>query len=284
MRRVMAAAAATAAALAVSPVAIPQPARPQAAVLGLDHVPVAVGDLDAAAARYRQLGFVLKPGRPHANGISNQHVKFADGTEIELITAPAGVDALTRTYRRHLADGDGPAFLALFAPPAAAVDTVLEAAGFRVTTQPSLVALDDQGPLPYMFFGARQRSPTDRPEHFVHPNTASALVSVWLAADDLSAERRMLSAVGARFEERTVFVPRPVRTTVARFAHGDVVLLPGQHQRVPGRRIVGVSVSVRDRRAAARVIGARAFAGEPSPGVGLFVAPDTALGYWLELR
>jgi catechol 2,3-dioxygenase-like lactoylglutathione lyase family enzyme len=85
-------------------------------IAGLDHIPIAVKDLEAAAARYRQLGFALKPGRPHENGIRNQHVKFPDGTELELITAPKAVDALTATYSRHLASGDRPAFLAFFAP------------------------------------------------------------------------------------------------------------------------------------------------------------------------
>src|SRR5262245_2486202 len=86
------------------------------AVVGLDHVPIAVANLEAAAARYRGLGFTLKPGRPHDNGIRNQHAKFADGTELELISAPEARDALTTTYRRHLEHGDGPAFLALYAP------------------------------------------------------------------------------------------------------------------------------------------------------------------------
>jgi len=40
------------------------------AIIGLDHIPVAVRNLDSAAHRYRELGFVLKPGRPHANGAS----------------------------------------------------------------------------------------------------------------------------------------------------------------------------------------------------------------------
>jgi hypothetical protein len=85
---------------------------PDPAVIGLDHIPIAVGDLARAADDYRALGFALKPGRPHDNGIQNQHVKFTDGTELELITAPAAGDALTTTYRRHLENGDGPAFLA----------------------------------------------------------------------------------------------------------------------------------------------------------------------------
>jgi hypothetical protein len=100
-------------------------------VVGLDHLPVAVANLDEAAARYLRLGFVLKPGRPHANGIRNQHAKFADGTEIELITAPDARDALTATYRRHLALGDGPAFLALFAPSLEEAAARLDAAASR---------------------------------------------------------------------------------------------------------------------------------------------------------
>ena len=47
---------------------------------------------------------------PHDNGIRNQHAKFPDGTELELITATEARDVLTTTYVRYLASGDGPAF------------------------------------------------------------------------------------------------------------------------------------------------------------------------------
>jgi Glyoxalase-like domain len=42
--------------------------------ISLDHVVLAVHDLDAAAVRYRRLGFALKPGRPHQNGIRNEAI------------------------------------------------------------------------------------------------------------------------------------------------------------------------------------------------------------------
>ena len=153
----------------------------QPAVVGLDHIPIAVSNLDQAAERYRALGFSLKPGRPHDNGITNQHVKFTDGTELELITAPEARDALTGTYRRHLAAGDGPAFLAFYAPARDRVPERLAA------------------PLEYIFFGPRNASPTDRPEHFAHANTGESFVEVWLAADDLSPERQLLEKLGATF-------------------------------------------------------------------------------------
>src|SRR5512145_2598094 len=127
--------------------------RPEygAAITGLDHIPVAVADLDRAAARYRELGFALKPGRPHANGIRNQHVKFPDGTEIELITAPEARDPLTTSYREHLGRGDGPAFLAFFAPDLDPVAARLDSVKIGYRRNPGYLTIADGHPLDYIF-------------------------------------------------------------------------------------------------------------------------------------
>jgi hypothetical protein len=238
------------------------------AVTGLDHIPIAVNDLSLAADRYRALGFALKPGRPHDNGITNQHVKFPDGTELELITAPAGVDPLTRKYRGHLALGDGPAFLAFFAPVPGRVPQRLNA------------------PLDYIFFGPRNASPTDRPEHFAHPNTADSFVSVWLAGDDLSAERQLLERLGARLVRRQVSLPAPLMTDVAVLGEGEVVFLPAARQVVKGRRIAGATVRVKDLAAAVRIIdNARVpIAERGAVKRSVFLSPDVTHGLWLELR
>jgi hypothetical protein len=74
----------------------------QPVAIGLDHIPVAVRDLGRAAATYTGLGFSLKPGRDDPNGIRNLHVKFRDGEGIELLTAPRGVDALSKHYVDHV--------------------------------------------------------------------------------------------------------------------------------------------------------------------------------------
>jgi catechol 2,3-dioxygenase-like lactoylglutathione lyase family enzyme len=235
-------------------------------VVGIDHVPVAVADLQRAGEQYRALGFTLKPGRHHENGIANVHAKFPDGTEIELITAPAAKDALTRRYRQHLESGDGPAFLALFAPPERHVEQVLKSSGTRVPD--------------YVFFGPRQRSPTDRPEHFAHANTAYTVTRVWLAGDDLSAERRLLTELGATFRIDAVNLPNPAQAEIAEFPQGSVVLLPGRYQIVRGRPIVGITVAVRDLDAAGKFAGADA----RRAGASVFVDPRRALGYWLEFR
>lgn len=251
-------------------------------IAGLDHIPIAVADLDRAARQYRELGFALKPGTPHANGIRNQHVKFADGTELELITAPEARDALTIKYRRHLRAGDGPAFLAFFAPALDRVAERLAAMKVSYRRNPGYLAIDDPHPLDYVFFGGRNQSPTDRPEHFAHRNGAESLIGVWLAGDDLSHERAMLGAMGATITSAEVHAPDHVQAHVAKLNEGVVVLLPGARQLVPGRRIVGATLRVGSVAIARKALGVAAQTSSSPTSV--FVPPSSTHGLWLELR
>ena len=259
-----------------------------AVVDGLDHIPIAVNDLDAAAGRYRELGFTLKPGVPHANGIRNQHVKFQDGTELELITAPRGIDPLTMTYRRHLSVGDGPAFVAFYAPSMARVAEQLDEARQAYRLDRAYIDIPDSDPLGYIFFGPRNRSPTDRPEHFAHANTAESLVAVWIAADDLSRERRLLQTLGATLSRADVWVPDKVSAEVARLPEGEVVLLKAARQLVPGRRIVGATLRVRSlegaRSVLSRIDGRSVETVTPDDRCCIYLPPAATHGIWLELR
>ncbi|HEU0055301.1 MAG TPA: VOC family protein, partial [Longimicrobium sp.] len=158
------------------------------ATVRLDHVPIAVRDLEGATADYRdRLGFAIKPGRPHPNSILNSHQKFRDGTQLELITATEPRDRLARDYLDFLTGGDGGAFLALHAGRA-------DSASARVkAVEPEHEAADGEygtpgfapgHPLRYLFFANGPASPTDRPEHFAHPNTAAGLHAVWIRRAD----------------------------------------------------------------------------------------------------
>lgn len=56
--------------------------------LTLDHVVIAIDDLDAAIDDYRALGFTVRRGGVHANRAThNALVTFADGTYLELLAA-----------------------------------------------------------------------------------------------------------------------------------------------------------------------------------------------------
>lgn len=257
-------------------------------ILGLDHIPLAVTDLDGAAERYRKLGFALKPGRPHENGIRNQHVKFSDGTEIELISAREARDPLTAEYLRHLASGDGAAFVGLYAPDLNRLAGQLDAERRTYRCDVGLLSFPEPDRLRYIFFGHRYRSPSDRPEHFRHCNGAEGLIGVWIADDDLTSERQLLSALGATFIEQEVHVPEGVRATTAILQQAEIVFLPGSRQLVPGRRIVGATVRTRDLGALRRVLTAASWSIPPvvqtTNGRSMFLPPSTTHGIWLEFR
>jgi catechol 2,3-dioxygenase-like lactoylglutathione lyase family enzyme len=54
----------------------------------IDHIVLAVSDLDAATAGFRKVGFHVVPGGEHPVGTQNALVPFPDGTYIEVIGFP----------------------------------------------------------------------------------------------------------------------------------------------------------------------------------------------------
>jgi catechol 2,3-dioxygenase-like lactoylglutathione lyase family enzyme len=268
--------------LAGSALSSPGPASTPVAI-GLDHIPVAVRDLEAASATYRALGFALKPGRPHANGIRNAHVKFPDGAGIELLTVPAAVDPLSTKYVEMIRAGEGPAFLSFHARETAALHRALRASHYPFSHAGGLTDLES-AELGFLFWVQDNRSPTDRPEHFAHPNGATALAAVWIATDDGGALTRLLVTLGGRQERREVFAPDRIEATVITLAEGDVVILPARHQLLPGRPIIGASFRARDLATVRRALAAGGVSPRTGPELAerLVVEPSKTHGLWLE--
>jgi catechol 2,3-dioxygenase-like lactoylglutathione lyase family enzyme len=54
-------------------------------IRGIDHLVIAVPDLEKAAAAYAELGFTVVPGGRHPVGTQNALIAFADGSYLELL-------------------------------------------------------------------------------------------------------------------------------------------------------------------------------------------------------
>jgi catechol 2,3-dioxygenase-like lactoylglutathione lyase family enzyme len=251
-------------------------------VTGLDHIIILVNDLEVAASRYQAMGFALKPGRPHDNGIRNQHVKFEDGTELELLTAQESKDQLTAQYRKLLAQGDGPAHVVLYAPDADALAKRIVGGEFGARRD-GLITFPIGHRLRPIFFGGRNKSPTDRPEHFAHRNSAYSLTRAWLAVADAAPELQLFAAVGGSVSEEEAQVPESMRTRTVTFGADRILLLPGSRQRLPGRPVVGASVVVKDLSDVRRELRA---SGLKPPGTSgtILLPPEQTHGIWLEFR
>lgn len=205
--------------------AIPAAAQaPEACVapgasLRLDHVPVAVADLDALSRRLTdEFGFhVGDPvGTGDADGRRTAAIPFADGTRLELATVDAPPDpegfgtaetgraAQTDRYAELIADGGGGAYLALAGP---ALDDALDQ-GSELEPDLALAgvgadrraAFPRDHPLHAVFLVDPDRAPTpsaSRPTP-QHPNAAEGLQAVWVMVEDPERLTRFLLAFGAR--------------------------------------------------------------------------------------
>ncbi|MXX79222.1 MAG: VOC family protein [Gemmatimonadales bacterium] len=182
--------------------------------LRLDHVPVAVGDLEALSQRLSdEFGFRVRDARRDANGLETAEIGFADGTRLELSTvAAAGPDTSgageAQRYVDLIADGGGGAYLALSGTDGTGVDDLLAVAR---DIEPDLAAagagaarraaFPPDHPLQPVFFvdadpGTREPPTTSgAPEH---PNGARGLQAVWIMMEDPDRLTRFLLAFGAR--------------------------------------------------------------------------------------
>lgn len=263
--------------------------------LRLDHAVIAVRDLDSATATYgTDLGFSIKPGRPHPNGLRNRHIKFRDGSALELITVLEPQDDLAREYADFLETADGAAFLSLSGGPIAGPAEVVRALGMPATevggSYYEWLVFPPGHALHYLFFIHLLSQAVDEERHLRHANTAVGLASVWVTEPAAGAASQLLAELGARrcaagaVSESTVEGVRFVGQIG--LDSGTLLAVPVEAALEPGRPIVGATILVTDVQAAKR------FASVPpgrQPAVeqdwrGRFVRvpPSRAHGVWLE--
>ncbi|MCB9248740.1 MAG: VOC family protein [Ignavibacteriales bacterium] len=63
-----------------------------------DHVIIGTNNLNKSSTLFTNLGFLVKEGNKHKNGITNSFVEFIDGSEIELMEVDNPTDELSKEY------------------------------------------------------------------------------------------------------------------------------------------------------------------------------------------
>jgi len=181
---------------------------------GIDHIVIAVNDLEQAVADYTAGGFRVTPGGDHKGGVSrNALVTFQDGAYLELIAfAP---DTLLATHwRTTLAKGEGLVDYALRADDLDGIAWTLRDAGLHPSPpqegsryRPDGIRVDwealrigsGRGPVPLPSFVRDLTLRTFRVpggEAAVHPNGVTGVAGVTVVVADLersSAELRVVT-------------------------------------------------------------------------------------------
>jgi hypothetical protein len=214
---------------------------------GLDHIVHAVRDLDAAAALYERLGFVVGTRNRHDWGTHNRIVQF-DGFFIELLTLGdperLGSDGLStlfgRFHQTFLERGEGLSMLLLAGTDAAADARAFSEAKIAASGP---LRFERQGrrpdgtPVKLAFSLAFARDPAAPaagfavcqhhfPENFwnpdfqVHPNTACGVAGAVLVADNPADHHIFLSAFAGERELQSTSSGVAVKTV-----RGDIRIM-----------------------------------------------------------
>lgn len=166
----------------------------------LDHVVLGVRDLDAAAAGFANSGFRIKLGRLHANNLLNRHIKFRDGSSIELMTVQGTPgDAMAQRYVDLIAAREGGVYVALTIDDLASAERAAAAAGLRTRRSSSgpwqFLGFEDAAPAPLFF--STGGSPANDPESLVsHVPDVRGLAEAWVTAGPELKD--LLTRLGAR--------------------------------------------------------------------------------------
>lgn len=177
---------------------------PATSIGWIDHIVIAVADLDRDAQTYRRLGFTLSPKGVHSAALgSANHTIMLQNDYFELLTVTNPTDRNAR-WRQALAGGGGVAGLAMTTQDATAAHAhwqaqglspdelirfsrdVVRADGVRMEARFEVVSLPDLADIALRLFVCSQptREAVWLPELMEHANTAVGVAALTLACAD----------------------------------------------------------------------------------------------------
>jgi len=254
----------------------------------IDHVNIAVQDLETAKRQYEKLGFIIKPGRLHKNGILNVFTKFEDGNLLELITSSKEADELSSWYLQFIQKnpaGAG-AFVALKVESEnkfEALKNYFTKRGLRChyssTGDSQIISFDQDHLLHPLFFIYYESKIEDKPVHLNHPNTAQSLHAVWVGSKLSAALTEEFGFKSSSKIELPFFPEAGVRIELGK---GEIYILPTQQK----ERVWGVTLLVENIKTAKAVIeestGKKFRLYKTQRGESLLLPPELTYGIWIE--
>lgn len=167
-------------------------------LLGIDHIVIAVPDLEVAAGDFEQLGFTVVPGGRHPVGTHNVLISFADGSYIEIIAFYR--DNPDHRWWRPLQKGEGLVDFCMQTDDLAGDTAKLRSAGvdiddpvpwsrarpdgYQLKWVLSLAREPHRGVAPFLIQDETPRKERV-PQRFDHKNGVAGIDTVTVAVDDL---------------------------------------------------------------------------------------------------
>lgn len=162
------------------------------------------GKYDAVVDEYRNVGFNIKPGRTHENGLLNNHIKFSNGSSIELMTLTTKPgDNISQNYARLMAKEEKAVFVALQIESAKNTSEMLTGQGIKndlmINKLWNYVTFPDGSDLEMLFLIEVKTNILDEPAMFIHENGITEINNVFIKGG--AAIITLLDKLGLNKEE-----------------------------------------------------------------------------------
>jgi catechol 2,3-dioxygenase-like lactoylglutathione lyase family enzyme len=272
----------------------------------LDHVVIAVHDLDAAGRLYSTLGFTVVPGGRHPGGTQNSIVPFSSGGYLELVTPYDATMAGGKSIAELLKQGEGAVSAGLQTASAENAARNLKTAGLRVngpTAGTIMRPWETQAPPRWWTVGF-ENPMASRPVFLIqyirdpaspamprpaHPNSACSLSALLIAVSD---QEKSMAAYGNIGEARNREISLPEFGATAKelvLEGGSILLLratdpagaTARRLKEKGEGIIAVRIGVTDADRARDLIAGRNVSADRQS---ILVSPETAAGIWLQFQ
>ncbi|MEQ9378170.1 MAG: VOC family protein [Imperialibacter sp.] len=220
----------------------------------IDHVVTVVADLDQATSRYTQLGFAVRQGRLHANGLINAHVKFVNKTSLELMSVRGEpTDDLARDYQRLLQEGEGGVYLAVSGVRTEEMEQMLSGLNIAFETSKGrswdYITFPQEPELVHFFFIAYHGTMSDPGETTAHKNESDRMAATYVEGSERVSY--FLKGIGLQSAGRK---KDELFGSAERFftASGDIIVVP-KNESAKRPRLKAVSFGSSDGKESVRI-------------------------------
>ena len=208
----------------------------------IDGVIVAVSDANTATKAYTKMGFTVKPGRMHKNGLLNAHIKLPNKTSIELMSLVSKpTDDISRKYRNILKEGESGAYLTLSGSGAAEFSKKIDGIEHEKIRGRfwDYVIFPEGSGLEHIFLFHPHSEFKSEQRFYIHGNGAKKIDRVWIEGSDKVKD--LFIALNFRYCGR---VTHELRLTgeLFRTSQGDIVVTKKTANGRP--KILGVSIEM----------------------------------------
>ena len=231
------------------------------------------------------LGFNIKNGRQHVNGINNLFIEFEDDSEIELLTVNDPKDKIARKYKSLIEQNKFGMQFAMrtsrlneitshFANLNSVYNTIHENEIYSVLSKNKY---DERLPL-FLIEHKNKNFNTETD----HQNSAKGIRSIWFSTQNLKNSIFDLADLGYQLIDTTKIFGFSNKSVIMRNENFEIILIEDKDYKISGVTIIIDDLSLVKRRLDDKSLKYRLYRDEE--GNSLLLSPETTKSIWIEFK